>query len=246
MQFYLNGFDTEFKHDGSPVTQADLASSEIIESYLAITGIPITGEETDKIHFEERKSWSECWCVDPLDGTKEFVKQNGEFSVNIALIRNQKPVFGLIAAPVDRRVLFGGTETGVYITDFQHWEQPEHWQKINSPLTRNEPIVMTCSRSHFSGPDLQFINELKSQFTNLDFIKKGSALKFFDLVSGNADVYPRFAPTMEWDIAAGQALLEGVGGEVVHAFKNEPLRYNKENLTNPYFIARTKAFIKGL
>lgn len=244
MEIYENGFETEFKNDGSPVTQADLASSSIIDEYLHTTGIPVTGEETVKTSYDERRNWIESWCVDPLDGTKEFVKRNGEFAVNIALIREGSPVFGLIASPVERRLIFGGKETGVFITDFYHSVDPEKWIKLTEPRTVNSPLMVTCSRSHHSGPVLQFLNQLKETHEELDFIKKGSSLKFFDLATGRADAYPRFAPTMEWDIAAGQAILEALGGSVVHAQTQEPLRYNKDNLTNPYFIARTKALIE--
>jgi 3'(2'), 5'-bisphosphate nucleotidase len=243
MEIYENGFDTEFKNDGSPVTQADLASSEIIDEYLHTTGIPITGEETVKTPYEVRKTWTESWCVDPLDGTKEFVKKNGEFAINIALIRDEKPIFGLISSPVEQKLIFGGKETGVFLTDFYHATTPEKWIQLTEPQTVNSPLMVTCSRSHHSGPVLQFLNQLKETHESLDFIKKGSSLKFFDLATGKADAYPRFAPTMEWDIAAGQAILEALGGSVVHAHTQEPLRYNKDNLTNPYFIARTKALI---
>lgn len=246
MEIYLGGFDTEFKNDGSPVTQADLAASEIIEQHLFSTGIPLTGEESTKKSFNERQSWEELWCVDPLDGTKEFVKRNGEFCVNIALIRQKKPVFGIIASPTMRRLLFGGIETGVFESEFEHYEQPSQWKRITGKSKQNSPIVMASSRSHHSGTDLKFINELKENHGKVNFIRMGSALKFFHLVRGEADVYPRFAPTMEWDIAAGQALLEGVGGRVLHAERNEPLYYNKENLTNPYFVAHSFAMTKDL
>jgi 3'(2'), 5'-bisphosphate nucleotidase len=244
MEIYENGFETEFKNDGSPVTQADLASSAIIDEYLSTTGIPVTGEETFKTPYEERQNWIESWCIDPLDGTKEFVKKNGEFAVNIALIRNERPVFGLIASPVEQKLIFGGHETGVYITDFYHAFDPEKWTKLTEPKSVNSPLMVTCSRSHHSGPVLQYLNQLKETHESLDFIKKGSSLKFFDLATGRADAYPRFAPTMEWDIAAGQAILEALGGSVVHAHTQEALSYNKDNLTNPYFIARTKALIE--
>jgi 3'(2'), 5'-bisphosphate nucleotidase len=240
MQVYEQDFESRDKQDGSPVTAADLAASEQIEKILAPLGIPITGEETDKAPYEERQNWQQCWCVDPLDGTKEFIKRNGEFAVNIALIENGKPVFGLIAAPVKEQILLGSIETGVFILHFKDVDQIENWKQLGIPLKINNPLVMACSRSHHSGPVLQFINELKVQNQEIDFIKKGSALKFFDLATGAADVYPRYAPTMEWDIAAGQAILEALGGEVVHAETGEPLHYNKANLVNPYFIARTK------
>jgi 3'(2'), 5'-bisphosphate nucleotidase len=161
--------------------------------------------------------------------------------VNIALIKNGEPIFGLIASPVQEQVLLGSKETGVFIFDFQDWQAQEKWIKITPPLKTNYPLVMACSRSHHSGPVLQIIHQLQNEGQSMEFIKKGSALKFFDLAKGSADIYPRFAPTMEWDIAAGQAILEALGGEVIHAETGEPLRYNKANLVNPYFIARTKA-----
>ena len=241
IQIYDQDFHQVIKQDGSPVTDADIAASICIEKILQPLGIPITGEESDKEPFDQRQSWQQSWCIDPLDGTKEFIKRNGEFAVNIALIENGKPIFGLIASPVQEQVLLGSKETGVFIFHFQDWQVQEKWIKITPPLKTNFPLVMACSRSHHSGPVLQFINGLKEPNHDINYIKKGSALKFFDLALGKADVYPRFAPTMEWDIAAGQAILEALGGEVVHAETGEPLRYNKANLVNPYFIARTKA-----
>ncbi|MEY4286646.1 MAG: hypothetical protein RL511_724 [Bacteroidota bacterium] len=244
LEIYHQDFSVIEKSDGSPVTKADLAASACIEEILAPLGIPITGEESDKAPFEERQHWEQCWCIDPLDGTKEFVKRNGEFAVNIALIENGKPIFGLIASPVQAEILMGSKETGAYVLHFNDVDRIENWRPLSHPENINKPLVMACSRSHHSGPVLQIINELKAQGHELDYIKKGSALKFFDLAQGRADVYPRFAPTMEWDIAAGQAILEALGGEVVHAESGEPLRYNKANLVNPYFVARTKAMRK--
>lgn len=241
MHVYQHDFKSQDKQDGSPVTDADHAASACIEKILAPLGIPITGEETDKASFEERKNWTQSWCIDPLDGTKEFIKRNGEFAVNIALIENSQAIFGLIASPVQEEILLGSIETGVFRFNFKDWQAKEKWQKISPPTKSNKPLVMACSRSHHSGPVLQIIHELQQESEPILFIKKGSALKFFDLATGAADIYPRFAPTMEWDIAAGQAILEALGGEVVHAQTGEPLRYNKANLVNPYFIARTAA-----
>ena len=243
MAIYEENFESQDKADGSPVTAADLAASAYIEEILTPLGIPITGEESDKAPFEQRQYWQQCWCIDPLDGTKEFIKRNGEFAVNIALIENGEPIFGLIASPVQEQVLLGSKETGVFIFDFQDWQAQEKWIKITPPLKTNYPLVMACSRSHHSGPVLQIIHQLQNEGQSMEFIKKGSALKFFDLAKGSADIYPRFAPTMEWDIAAGQAILEALGGEVVHAETGEPLTYNKANLVNPYFVARTKALL---
>jgi len=243
MEIYENGFETQFKSDGSPVTQADIASSDIIDSYLHTTGIPITSEETVKTSYEIRKGWIESWCVDPLDGTKEFVKQNGEFVTNIALIRDCHPIFGLIASPVEKKILFGGQDIGVFIIEFKDLDNPEHWIQLTAAQKLNSPLMITCSRSHNSGPILDFLHHLKADHPEIDFIKKGSALKFFDLALGNADIYVRFAPTMEWDIAAGHAIIEALGGTIVNANTNEPLSYNKENLTNPHFIAKSCALL---
>ncbi len=240
MEIYSVGFDAEYKIDGSPITAADLASTDILHRFLEQTNIPITGEESLNSEFSVRKDWKRCWCIDPLDGTKEFVSRNGEFAVNIALIEKGIPVFGLIASPVKKEFIIGSKEFGVFIIDFDNLNDTSKWKKIETPLTINSPLVMTCSRSHHSGPVLKFIEALQSISPEIEYIKKGSSLKFFDLATGIADAYPRFAPTMEWDIAAGQAILETLGGVVYHAETGEPLRYNKENLTNPNFIAKTK------
>lgn len=244
MKIYEGEFDADFKTDGSPVTAADLASSDIINKILSETNIPVTSEETTHEDYSVRKNWVRSWCVDPLDGTKEFVKRNGEFCINIALIDNQRPIFGLIASPVNDEVIFGGKELGVYFCNLSEWQNSESWKKITPAEKVNEPLVVASSRSHHSGPVLQYLNELKAVSSEIHFLKMGSALKFFSLADGTADTYPRFAPTMEWDIAAGQAILEALGGQVVHAETGHSLLYNKDNLKNPYFIASTKAFIQ--
>lgn len=245
MQIYQNDFEEIIKSDGSPLTQADLASSDIIGQHLSPFNIPITGEETEKMSFEERSTWTECWCVDPLDGTKEFIKRNGEFAVNIALIKDGQAHFGLIASPVRREIIIGSEETGVYIFSFDNAHDFSAWKKLSVPEKHNNPIVLIGSRSHHSGSVLQIIEALKSITAEIEFTQMGSALKFFDLALGTADIYPRFAPTMEWDIAAGQAILEALGGSVVHAETGEKLRYNKANLLNPYFVARTATLLSS-
>jgi 3'(2'), 5'-bisphosphate nucleotidase len=239
LDVYANPFETELKQDGSPVTKADLISSKIINQKLTLTQIPIINEETEAVSYDERKKWEKVWCVDPLDGTKEFVKRNGEFVVNIALIENQKPILGIIAHPISKQIIMGGPQIGVFLFDFIAIENKNDWKKIEPKSITNHPLMMACSRSHHSGPVLRIINKYKENNFEVDFIKMGSALKFFELAEGRADFYPRFAPTMEWDIAAGDAILQGIGGKVIHAETNEPLVYNKDNLTNPYFIAYT-------
>lgn len=240
LEIYAQEFHTEIKADGSPVTEADLASSKIIADYLSKTNIPIVGEERLKAPYSVREKWKENWCVDPIDGTKEFIAKNGEFVVNIALIEVHEPVFGLIASPIKQEVIFGGKQFGAYISSFENIKTPEKWIKLKTIKALNSPCVMTSSRTHHSGNTLKIVHAVEEQFGNLSFLKMGSALKFFDLVKGDADVYPRFAPTMEWDIAAGQAIYEAVGGEVLHATQGIPLYYNKENLKNPYFVAKKK------
>lgn len=242
MRIYQTSFLKNFKSDGSPVTEADTASSEIIVKNLESIGIPIISEEDPKSSYEERKHWKDVWIVDPLDGTKEFIRRNGEFVVNIALVRDGKPIFGVIASPVNRTILFGGLEYGSFITDFENFKNPSKWNELTHSKI-NSPLILTSSRTPYRGREVEFIEEIKLQ-SEIDYIKKGSALKFFDLAEGKADVYPRFAPTMEWDIAAGQAILEPLGGVVLDADTDLPLTYNKESLYNPHFIAKTHGFIK--
>ena len=244
IEFYEKGFQSEIKKDGSPVTEADLASSEIISRILNSTNIPILGEETIHQDFAERKNWKLNWCVDPLDGTKEFIKRNDQFAVNIALIKNKQTIFGIIASPTDNTVLFGGEKVGVFISHFKDINNETKWLKLSARTIANNPLVMTMSHSPNSGASFDFIEKLKLTYPSIEYLKKGSALKFFDLAEGKADIYPRFAPTMEWDIAAGQAILEALGGSITSIESGQKLVYNKENLFNPHFIALTKPLIK--
>jgi len=242
LEIYHKGFATEFKADGSPITEADLSSSKIISSHLNKTEIPIIGEERVNLEFEERKNWKLNWCVDPLDGTKEFVKRNGEFAVNIALIEDRKPIFGLIAEPCKGRIIAGGKGLGVYIWEFEKDPDMEQLVKISNTKTIENEVVWIGSRSHPSA-DVNWEKKLERDFSKIDKIAKGSAIKFFDLAQENAHIYPRFAPTMEWDIAAGQAIIEELGGTVVDAKTQESLTYNKKSLFNPHFIAKTNAYL---
>lgn len=232
------------KEDGSPVTEADMIASEIIASYLLPTGIPLLGEEQEHPEMNERSSWTENWCVDPLDGTRMFLQRNDEFSVNIAHIVDGKAVFGIIADPVKRKLLFGGHKTEVYKCNFDDLEHMERWVKISTKKRLNNPVRVICSHSYMHGSRFKYMQQLESIYGELHYIYRGSALKFFDLAEGLADIYPRFAPTMEWDIAAGQAILEALGGSVVTVDENKPLQYNKESLFNPIFIAKTYAFLR--
>lgn len=237
MNVYQSDFVSERKEDHTPVTKADKISSEIICNFLKNTNIPIVSEEEKKPDYEVRSRHEYIWLVDPLDGTKEFIRKNGEFSINIALVKNGQPVFGLIASPVSKEILLGGQETGVYKLPYGS----KHFFDTQFRITRlaeKKSRGLIFSRSHFTPEVSQFISKLEERFGPLHLIKKGSALKFFDLVTGHADFYPRTAPTMEWDIAAGDAIYRGVGGEVLNFTTFEPLRYNKPNLVNPHFIAK--------
>lgn len=221
-----------------------MESSKIIGEYLGQTNIPIIGEESEIAPYTEREHWTENWCVDPLDGTRMFLKRNGEFSVNIAHIVAGKSVFGIIADPIEKRILFGGKKTGVFLANFHEIENPTSWRQIHSTGSRNNPVTVTCSHSYTHGSGFKFMQHLERKFGELHYLYKGSSLKFFDLAEGRADVYPRFAPTMEWDIASGQAILEALGGQIVSVDHNHSLVYNKESLYNPRFIAKTKSLLE--
>lgn len=246
MQIYETDFDPIIKTDGSPVTKADLLSNAIIKSALEKTGIPCIMEEIINSPYETRKNWESVWVVDPLDGTKEFIKKNGEFAICIALIHQNRPVLGFIVSPAREELIFGGKEIPARLLAFEDVDLEANWKPITARTQVNNPLKIAGSRSHHSGNDLKFNQSMREIFGAVEFIKKGSALKFFDLALGKADVYPRFAPTMEWDIAAGQAIMEALGGTVEHAELHIPLMYNKENLYNPYFVVKTKALIDQL
>lgn len=243
MRIYLKGFEAQYKNDGSPVTEADLASSAIIQSELEKTNIPIIGEEKINVAFEERKHWTENWCVDPLDGTKEFLKKNDEFCINIAHIVKGQAVFGIIAEPCKNRMIFGGKNEGVFIWNYKENPEMNVFERVENTEKLNQAIVWIGSRSHESA-DAEWVEKLSKTFQSIQKIPKGSALKFFDLAFGVAHIYPRFAPTMEWDIAAGQAILEALGGNVLSADTGLALQYNKESLFNPFFVAKTAAFLE--
>lgn len=243
LNIYNEGFDVEIKDDGSPVTKADLASSKCIIETLSKTGVPVMDEETEKETYEVRKNWKSYWCVDPLDGTKEYVRRNGEFAVNIAYIENCEAVFGIVASPVNQDMIFGGPEMGAFYASFEDSVHPNSWTKLEAAEQINNPLVLISSRSHYSGISLDFVNTLKETHGEITFLQKGSALKFFDVALNRADIYPRFAPTMEWDIAAGHAIVKALGGEVLNANTGQELSYNKEDLTNPHFVVRSKSLI---
>jgi len=219
-------FGVEEKGDHSPLTKADQLAHETIVEKLKETELPILSEEGAKIPYEERKEWEYFWMVDPLDGTKEFIKKNGEFTVNIALIHNQKPILGVVYAPVLDKLYFGGEGIGAFKSENM---DPQVELKIIENENGAKRIV--ASRSHLNEETKKYIE----QYTDAETVSMGSSLKFMLIADSEADIYPRFAPTMEWDTAAANAVLRGLNIEVINMDDNMPLRYNKENLLNPHF-----------
>lgn len=246
-------FEIEKKADNSPLTIADRKSHAIIAGWLADTPYPILSEEGKKIPTEERQSWNELWVVDPLDGTKEFIKRNGEFTVNIAYVKNGAPEAGVIYIPVKEELFFADIEKGAYklsnedglLTRINENKEPgctlevliEKAQKLPYP-TPHEGFMIVASRSHLNAETEEYIERMKKEHAKVETVSKGSSLKLCLIAEGVADVYPRFAPTMEWDTAAGHAIIRAAGKEVYQANTDKPLVYNKEDLLNPWFIAK--------
>ncbi len=249
MNIYEKDFEVEQKDDQSPLTEADKASNDIIVSRLKehYPDIPIISEETRQTEYEQRKDWSFCWLVDPLDGTKEFIKRNGEFTVNIALIRDQKPVLGVIYVPAKDELYFCSGEVRSHklehadatISDGMDLEGIKALSTaLPLPNGNDRNYTVVGSRSHMSPETEEFIEQLKEQHGEIDILSRGSSLKICMVAEGKADVYPRFAPTMEWDTGAGQAIAEQSGSVVIDNTTQQPLRYNKENLLNNWFIVQ--------
>ena len=246
---YGSDFAVEHKDDRSPLTLADRQSHEIIVKGLKgleNMPIPILSEEGKSMPFEERRGWDLFWLVDPLDGTKEFVKRNGEFTVNIALIENGRPVLGVIYIPVKGLFYFGTQGLGSFrlsasmIDDIASCDAVVDRAERLPDVASASCFTVAGSRSHMSPETEAYIHELRKQHGDIAFISAGSSLKFCLVAEGKADVYPRFAPTMEWDTGAGQAIVEHAGGQVIETASGKPLRYNKESLRNPFFVAQRR------
>lgn len=234
-------FGVEKKSDNSPLTIADKKSDKIISSYLSKTGIPVLGEEIKNSPYEERKNWDCLWVVDPLDGTKEFIKRNGEFTVNIALVEKSAPILGVIYVPVKQTVYFGyagfGSRKAEGISASDNIDEIIARSR-QMPVSDSEGRAYTivASRSHLSPETEEFINKKRQEYPQLVTVSAGSSLKICLVCEGNAEVYPRFAPTMEWDTAAGDGIARAMGLKCTHVDGNTPLSYNKADLTNPWFI----------
>ena len=232
MDIYESEFDVNFKSDKSPLTKADILSNKIIcESLKKITpDVPILSEESSNIPYHERSKWNQYWLIDPLDGTKEFIKKNGEFTTNIALIYKNRPIFGMIHVPASNEIFWGSKEMGSYHINGSSLSNKKKIS-VSQKTTGNLRIV--SSRSHPSGD----LKKLLDKLENFELVSIGSSLKFCLIAKGEADCYPRFGPTSEWDSAAGEAILEAAGGSVVK-LNGETLKYNlKKDFINPSFFA---------
>lgn len=230
MKIYERDFSIEYKDDKSPLTEADKVSNEIICSKLQelYPFIPIMSEENKQTEYAIRKEWEYYWCIDPIDGTKEFIKKNGEFTVNIALIHKNSPVLGVVYAPALEDLYSAKKGIGAF----------KNGQKL--PIENNDypedKLKVVASKSHLSVETQDFINNLNSK--NVEQVSIGSSLKLCMVATGEADIYPRLAPTMEWDTAAAHAIVLESKKEVVQYENEFALIYNKENLLNPWFIVR--------
>ncbi len=241
MKIYANDFEVELKSDNSPLTIADKNANDVINSYLIKTAIPIISEENEQLDYVVRKDWETCWMVDPLDGTKEFVKRNGEFTVNIALIKQNKPVMGVIYVPVTKTLYYGivkGQKAYKAILQHHNFKEVNLFKEQDEikPIQETSNLVKVVgSRSHNNEETKAFIKSLEKDGLQVEIVSKGSSLKFCLVAEGVANIYPRYAPTMEWDTAAGHAICNAVGLKVNQIHSENELQYNKENLLNPYF-----------
>jgi 3'(2'), 5'-bisphosphate nucleotidase len=247
LDVYESAFEVELKDDKSPLTLADKRAHNMIVKMLEESAIPILSEEGHSLAFDERKQWATMWIVDPLDGTKEFVKRNGEFTVNIALVENGVPTMGVIYVPVDETLYFGAEGMGAFrvskAAQIKDTKTLEEWisQGVVLPEKQDRPYTLVGSRSHMSDETAKFFEDVRRQYPNSEVISKGSSLKICMVAEGSADVYPRFAPTMEWDTAAGHGIAKAAGLEIYQANSVKPLEYNKEDLLNPWFIVKPQA-----
>jgi len=239
MAIYETDFEVMDKADDSPLTQADLAAHKVLVAGLAelTPDIPVLSEEAEAPAFAVRQSWSRYWIIDPLDGTKEFVNRNGEFTVNVALIDGHRAVLGVVGVPVQQRVFFGDVIAGTALL-FEAGKQSDLASRnAEQQIATHSSVTAVASRSH-GGERLEtYLDEVGKTFGNVDRKPMGSSLKLCTLAEGEADIYPRLGPTSEWDIAAADAVLAAAGG-VVLTFDGKPLQYNtKDSLLNPEFLA---------
>ena len=240
MDVYASDFAVEHKDDKSPLTMADKNCNSVIEHYLLGTQIPFLSEEGPEIPYSQRKDWEYSWLVDPLDGTKEFIRRNGEFTVNIALIHNGNPIMGVIYVPVKGELYFAMEGLGSYKGNVNSViENLETLISLSDalPIYRKRiNYVIVGSRSHMSDETEVFFDEMKEKHGNIEVLAVGSSLKLCMVAEGKADAYPRYASTMEWDTGAGHAIAKYAGFSVTQYNTKMEVVYNKEDLLNPWFL----------
>ena len=250
MEVYDTNFEVEYKDDNSPLTLADKKASDKIIGELKQFDIPVLSEEGIHDSFEIRKTWSKLWIVDPLDGTKEFVKRNGEFTVNIALVEENIPTLGVIFSPIFKDIYFAAKGLGAFKIDRKQFSSLVDLiqdqtleqllniaQKLPIVSNRNNYVVV-ASRSHMSTETFQHIEALKLTHKHVEIVTTGSSIKMCWVAEGIADEYPRYGPTMEWDTAAGQAILQEANAGLIDMETRLPMKYNREQLLNNWFIAK--------
>lgn len=247
LRIYETDFAVETKSDNTPVTAADKASGRSIAGVLAIANYPIISEEEDVPAYPERADYTNVWIVDPLDGTKEYVKRNGEFAVNIALVENGSPSIGVIYAPVLQVLYFARKNGGSFKLEGNQITEALNGSSENSLLEFAQKLplqklpkdyTVIASRSHLSREVNERISDLKRLYGTVDVISVGSSIKQCWVAEGKAHEYPRFGTTMEWDTAAGQCILEEAGSTLIDMVTEQPMRYNRENMRNNFFVAK--------
>ncbi len=222
------------KADESPVTAADIAAHKVLETGLLAldASIPVLSEEDCEIALSTREQWTRWWLVDPLDGTKEFISGSDEYTVNVALIEHGRVVFGVVGVPVSGAIYYGGAEFGAYCQD-----APGEVRRLQMRTAPKDELLVVASKRHSSPEQEALLHSLAQEFPTLDLINVGSSLKFCQMAEGAADLYPRLAPTSQWDTAAAQGVLEGAGGQVLN-LQGQPLSYAaQESYLNPFFVA---------
>ena len=249
MEIYNKDFQIEYKDDKSPLTEADTKSNEIICSALekAYPQIPLLSEENREVPYETRKDWEYYWCIDPIDGTKEFIKKNGEFTVNIALIHKNTPVLGVVYAPALGDMYFAKKGEGAFRVRVDgRWTMDDGLKDAQALPLKSEhgvrnskaELIVVASKSHLSAETEDFIDSLTTNDQRLMTISKGSSLKLVMVAEGTADIYPRLAPTMEWDTAAADAIVRE-SGKMTYQYNPDPQSSDsKENLLNPWFVVK--------
>lgn len=244
-----DGYGVDVKRDKTPITIADRRAHDTIREYLSVTRVPLLSEEGREMIYDERRSWDLFWMVDPLDGTLEFIKRNGEFTVNIALMADNKPELAIMYVPYIGKMYFADTERGAFVktgvsadpeASFGYDDLFSYAKVLPLATKANEPIKVGISRSHRTDETMMMIEAMRKLHPDLEVVEQGSSYKFGLLAEGAMDCYVRDTFTYEWDTAAGELILKLAGGDTIAMPGRDPLEYNKMTLLNPSFFARSK------